>query len=279
MEAEIMLGTLIIIRIITLSGEQIAVHGLGKGERSALPTMAIAFFGAALLLWIVAIAHGQRIWIGSTLWTGVLYAIAFGLYTTSLQEGPVGSVSPWTNATIILLWLIQPTEDLLSVGGILIFSYGAWLLISRKITRPVILMILSDLFLVMARLLDVSNSHLPAFAYSASLFTSISLWMSIPVALYGQLFPAIRLLRIRPAWSITAASTNAFSYITLFALLEWLPPALVEAISALSGFAATIIGITIFHESRGRRNIWGSGLMTLGVLLLLLDHYHSVILD
>lgn len=280
MDAAVMtIGLLILFRIVTLSSERVAFHGLAQGETGALPTMGIAFWGAALLLWIVAFAEGQVFFIGPTVWTGSVYALAFGLYTASLAEGPVGSVSSWTNATILLLWLIQPTGGVASIGGIVLFSYGAWLLVSRKLTRAVVMMLLSDVLYVIARLLDTAHTHFPLFAYAASLFTWISLWMSVPIVSSGQTLAVLRLAKERPGWSIAAASTNAATYLALFALIHWLPTALVEAVSALAGFASTLAGIIIFHESQGKRKVAASSLMTVGVLVLLFDHYGVMGLD
>lgn len=278
MERELWLVALLIVaRIVALSGEQVAVHGLGQDTESPLPTMAVTFWGATVVLWIVASLHGQAQFIGSTIWTGVVYAIAFGLYTAALAIGPVGSVSPWTNATIVLLWMIRPTGDVASFIGIAIFTGGAWLLARGRLTRATLMILVADGFLVAARLIDASHTQHPVFAYAASLYTSISLWMAVPVVLFAQGRPMVRLIGTRPGWSVAAALLNAASYLVLFSLLKWIPPTLVEAVSTLAGVGATLAGVILFQESQAARKVLASCLMTLGVSVLIMDHYHSLV--
>ena len=165
--------------------------------------MGVAFWGAALILWVMAIFLGQAHWIGETMGIGAVYAISFGLYTAALAIGPVGAVSPWANASTIMLWVLNPTGGLASVVGILLFTCGAWILVTTKISRSVIMMLFSDVFLVIARNLDASNIHYPIFAYAASLFTAISIWMSIPIIFYKQVKNVFLLAHERPIWTCT----------------------------------------------------------------------------
>lgn len=266
---------LIALRVAALVGERISIHSLGRKENSALATMIVAFGGAAVVMWLFAWHEDQVEWVGMTIWTGAIYACAFGLFTKALALGPVSSVSAWTNLTVVLLWLIQPTEGVAAIAGIGLFAAGAWLLMAKQMTRAVWLTITSDLLFVVARLLDAAHTDIPVFSYAASLYTSITLWMLVPAVATMQLPSIPRLIRRRPVISISAAITNAVAYITLFTLLRSLTPALVESISSLAGFVTTLAGVFIFHEAQGKKRIGAAFLMTVGVLLLLSSHDFS----
>ncbi len=266
---------LIALRIVSLVGERISIHALGRKESSAIATMCVAFGGAAVVMWLFAIVQHQAVWVGETIWNGIIYAAAFALFTKALALGPVSTVSAWTNLTVVVLWLIQPTEGLIAIAGIVLFSCGAWLLMSKQMRTAVWLTIGSDLLFVAARMLDASHTDIPTFSYAASLYTSITLWMLVLAVATTQLRSIPALIVRRPFVSLSAAVTNAVAYITLFALLHELTPALVESISSLAGFVTTIAGILIFHETHGKRRIVAAFLMTIGVLLLLSSHDFS----
>ncbi|WDL96149.1 EamA family transporter [Alicyclobacillus sp. ALC3] len=270
----IMLGLLMFIRVLSLSTEQLSVHGLGREVRQPLATMVITFGGAACVLWGAAALHDQVEWIGITIWSGAIYAITFGLYTTALGIGPVGEVSPWTNATIVLMWLVRPTGGIVSALAMVLFAVGAWKLVGRKVSKAVVMMVAGDVLLVTARLVDASHTGYPLYAYAASQFTSVALWMLVPTFLFQKHKNVLQLAAARPLWGVTAAGANAIAYLTLFALLKWLPPTIVEAVSSLAGLLATLFGVVFFRETDGRRKIVACTLMTLGVLCLLLDHWH-----
>lgn len=269
-----LIGSLMLLRVLSLSGEQLSVHGLGRDISQPLATMVITFAGAACILWVTAAMHGEAHWIGATIWSGAIYAVTFGLYTTALGIGPVGDVSPWTNGTIVLLWLVQPTGGMLSVAAMLLFAFGAWRLVGRRLSKAVLMMIAGDILLVTGRLLDASHTGYPLYAYAASQFTSVVLWMLVVVVLFSAGGSVTRLFCMRPLWAVGAATANALAYLTLFALLKWLPPTLVEAASSVAGFLATLFGVVFFHEAEGRRKVWACSLMTIGVLCLLLDHWN-----
>ncbi|QQE81007.1 hypothetical protein [Alicyclobacillus sp. SO9] len=272
----VLVSVLMIVRIALLSTERVAFHGLGRGSYSAFATMGIAFWGASLVLWGVALEEQQAVWIGDTVWIGLIYAFAFGLYTAALTKGSVGGVSAWTNLTIVLLWIIHPTGGWISILGIFIFTTGALWLAGKRITTSVLLIVCSDIMFVAARLLDASHTHLPSFSYAASLFTSISLWMTIGIVLNSRVPETLRLFWARPGWSLASAATNAGAYLSLFLLLHWLPPALVEAVSAFAAFVATLVGVVFFQEQNAKLKLTASFTMTIGVMILLIDHYHSI---
>ncbi|GEO27351.1 hypothetical protein AAC03nite_31360 [Alicyclobacillus acidoterrestris] len=275
MGTTVMVGLLGLIRIASLTAERVSLHGLGRVRQGALATMGVGFGGAAIVLWIFAASQGQLIWIGSTIWTGILYAVAFGLYTISLSDGPVGVVSPWTNAIVVMLWLLHPFGSAWSLLGLALFAIGAWLLTVRQWNRAVLLMILSDALLAIARLIDVANRSQPPIAYAASLFTAIGLWMIVPSVFLGKTQNLAKLFFLKPGLSIVAASTNAIAYITLFAMLRWVNPAVIEALSTMSSVTATIVGVVFLHETHGLRKLASATLMTLGTVCLLIDSHLS----
>lgn len=269
LEGAVLIGLLGLIRVVTLTSERIALHGLGRANRGALATMGIGFGGAAVVLWFMSFLEGQPVWMPSTLWSGFIYALAFGFYTASLAKGPLGVVSPWSNATVVILWCVEPSSHLASWAGVALFAIGAGLLTSKGLTTPVIWMLLSDVLLASARFIDVNHVSQAPIAYAASLFTVITFWMFVPIILFGKLGEVWRLTRLEPGWSFIAATSNAGAYITLFILLRWIHPAAVEAISALASGVATLSGILFFRETQGKRKVISAVLMTAGSILLL----------
>lgn len=269
-----LMGLLMCLRIAALGTEQVSLHGLGKQGAGALASMVVAFGGAACVLWGVAAAVGQAEWVGGTIWSGALYTAAFGLYTAALAAGPVSTVSPWTNATIVLLWLIRPTGGVWSILGMALFVYGAWKSVSGgRISRPVLWMLAGDAGLVCARFWDAARAgNPPPLAYAASQYLSISLWMCVLVVATDRWRDVWHLASARTGWSVAAAASNATAYATLFALLQWLPPAVVEAASSLAGLGAAFVGALVFHEPQPRSRVAASIWMTVGALVLLADH-------
>lgn len=265
----LIIGLLGIMRIFTLSSERIALNRLGQAGYGALATMGVGFGGAAIVLWIMEWWTGTGGWVGATFWTGAIYALGFGFYTASLARGPLSLVSPWSNATVILLWLLHPTGNLLAWASLFIFSIGAFLLSSLEISYPVVWMLISDGLLAIARLRDVHNVHQPSIAYAASLFTVIGGWMLIFLLLLGHVRPLLRLVWREPGWGFIAASSNAAAYLSVFNLLRWLHPAAVEALSAVASSIAALFGVYVYHEEQGKRKIASSILMTVGTILLL----------
>lgn len=271
MEPVIAVTLLGLFRIFALTAERIAIHGLGEARQGSLATMGISFGGASVVLWAFALHAGQMQWVASTMWTGMIYAAAFGLYTKSLVTGPVSTVSPWTNATVVLLWIIHPFGGMWSWIGLSLFAIGAAFLTTRPFNMSVVWMLASDALLAIARLIDVHHVAQPEMAYAASLFTAIGLWMMVPTILFDRVASLTKLFFIRPVWSITAASSNAFAYLALFAMLRFVHPAVIEAISTMASVAATLFAIIVFKEGQGGRKIFASVLMTLGTICLLVD--------
>lgn len=265
------------IRILTLSVERLALHELGKSRYGTLATMGVGFGGAAVVLWGLAftqMGRGVPVWIPSAVWTGALYALAFAFYTASLVKGPLSVVSPWSNATVILLWLFHPAPDWLAWISLILFAAGAYILTNHEMTYPVIWMLVSDVLLALARLMDVHHVHQSAIAYSASIFTMIGLWMLVPIVVMGKAPSLIRMIHEEPGWSFVAASSNAAAYMALFVLLRWVHPAAVEAISAVGSSVAAILGVWFYHERHARRKVASAGLMAIGTVLLLYSQYH-----
>lgn len=265
----LIIGLFGFIRIFTLTGERIALNQLGQARYGSLATMGVGFGGATLILWFMTWWTGGDLWVASTLWTGAIYAIGFGFYTAALASGPVSLVSPWSNATVLIIWMLHPTTGLLAWVGLVIFAGGALLLSSLRITYPVVSMLVGDAFLAIARLKDVHQVHQSSIAYATSLFTVISAWMFMLIIVSGRAVSVVRLVRREPGWSFVAASSNAAAYLAVFNLLRWLHPAAVEALSSVASSVAALTGVYVFHEEHGKRKTVSALLMTLGTILLL----------
>ncbi|MHB1611797.1 MAG: hypothetical protein ACYCOU_10550 [Sulfobacillus sp.] len=263
----------ILARLGLLSSERVLFHGLGD-NRSPLATMVVAYGGAAGILWLAAWVMGVGRFVPQAFWPGAVYALSFGLYTTSLAKGEVGQVSAWANATPVMLFLWHPTGTYWAWVAVAGFVAGAFWLggVGRHFSRGVLWMVLSDLVLVAGRLMDVAHAGLNPLGYAASLYLTVTLWMAVVALAYGQLGAAGKLLRERPLWSAGAAAANGGSYLTLFFLLGMMPVTLIEVISALAGVGATVIGVIGFHEQGRSRKILSATMMTLAVVLLLYDH-------
>ncbi len=271
----VIIGALGLIRIVTLSGERVALHRLGQRESGWLATMIIGFCGAAAVLWVMNLWQGTSSWHPATLWIGAIYAIAFSLYTASMARGPISIVSPWSNATVIILWLLHPSGGILAVASLALFALGAFLLTGHKVSAPVLWMLASDGFLALARIADVHHVTEPPVIYATNLFTAISLWMMIPLLVSGKIRSVARLVRAEPGWSFIAASSNAAAYLALFCLLRFLHPAIVEAISAVASSVAAFSGVFFFHEGGLLRKTFSSIFMTMGTVMLLIATYGS----
>lgn len=258
------------LRILTLTVERVSLNRLGKSGHGALATMAIGFGGAAIILVFMSLFDGIPIPFAATFWTGALYALAFGLYTASFVKGPIGLVSPWSNATVVLLWIYRPIDSTEAWWGLLLFAVGVLILTHRQFGRAVVMMLASDAVLAVARLMDVSNNDHAPIAYAAGVFMAISVWMLIPLFVSRQYKHVFALSRLQPGWAVVAATSNAAAYLSVFTLLKWLHPAVVEAFSALASSLVTFVGVFAFHEKHGLRKLLSSILVTAGTILLLL---------
>lgn len=258
-----------LIRIMTLTCERVALNRLGQAGKGALATMGVGFGGAAVVLWMMSILYGEDVLLDSTLWTGALYAVGFGFYTASFARGPIGLVSPWSNATVVLLWLYHPMTDFTAWIGLIIFGIGALILTHRQMTYPVIWMLISSVLLASARIVDIHHVASSPIAYATGVFTAISLWMLVPIIATGNVKSLIHLTVREPGWSFIASTSNAGAYLSLFILLQWLHPATVEALSAFASSLTTFVGVFWFHETHAKRKIISSLFVTTGTILLL----------
>lgn len=266
----------VIIRIVALSGERLAVHGLGRGEDDLAVTL-VSVGGAALCLWAGAVVLGQGHFTGSAFWPGAVYAVAFRLSTRALASGPVAAVSVWANAPVIWLYLLEPSGGGLALAGCGLFLIGGfWLLGGRRPPwGPVALMMGSGAFVVAGRLADVARLGLPPVAYAASLYTSVLFWLTV-TGTTSAWADGWRLARQKPGWAAAVGVSNAVSYLALLVLLGELSPFLVEGISALAGLGATVAGGWRFREAGRRRYTVAALVMTVGTLLLLYDRRAEV---
>ncbi len=258
------------LRILTLTVERVSLNRLGQSGAGSLATMGVGFGGAAVVLVVMSLFSETPIPFTTTFWTGALYALAFGLYTASLVRGPpIGLVSPWSNATVVLLWMYHPLDSEGAWWGLALFVVGVLILTHKQFNRAVLMMLASDVVLALARVMDVQHSGHAPVSYAAGMFIAISLWILVPVVMSGQHKTIGPLIQKQPGWSFIAATSNAAAYLSVFTLLRWLHPAIVEAFSALASSLAAFVGVFFFHEKQGTRKIISSILVTVGTILLL----------
>lgn len=269
------LGLLMGIRLGLLSGERTVFHQLGKGV-NPLSTMLLAYGGAALMLWAAAWPVGQLRWEPASMASALIYAASFGCYTVSLTKGPVSTVSAWSNAVVIMIFLLQPVPSVLAWLGVGVFGMGMWMLLTvgdRVLSSGVIWMLLADLFLVVGRFWDAGHGGVVPLSYAASLMTGVTVVMGLCYLLFLPLPSVMTVLKARWTWALLAAGFNAGSYLTLVVLIGALSPFVVEAVSSMAGVGATLLGVFFLGESsNGRRKIEAAALMTLGAIGVLSDH-------
>lgn len=271
------LGFLILSRVILLSGERVAFHGLGRRANSLAVTMA-AYGGAAAVLWTVTLLTGPVHWVGAAFWPGAVYAASFTLYTAALSAGPVGVVSGFANLTVPMLFFWDPRWDGLSLAALALFLAGSVALLPAptRLTRPVAWMILSGVALAAGRLIDRGNLSFVSLPYAASLYTAVMLWLVIPATAYGAWVPAWKLVRGRPGWMAGASIFNALSYVTALELLRLVTPAVVEAVSSTAGLGATLVGSLWFREGRVVQKTLAAGLMAVATVLMLFSQWGGI---
>jgi hypothetical protein len=265
------LWALIALRIGALSLERVAFHRLGRGTQALAATM-VAYGGAAVGLWIWALAMGDVHWVAQGFWPGAIYAGSFFLYTAALAEGPVGVVSGFANVTVLFLFVAHPHWDLGTMAGLGFFLVGAAFLVSwnEPLSHSVVWMVASGFLLACGRIMDMHQATLFSPSYAASLFTSVVLWLAIPTT-FSRLWPAVaRLTTSRASWALVASGANGLAYLTVLALLPRLYPHLLEAVSSWSAVATTLAAVWLLGEGQASRKVAGAFLITGGTTMLLL---------
>ena len=264
------LWLLMALRVGVLAGERVAFHGLGRGRR-ALPTALIAYGGAGAWLWIACLVMHHVEWVNGAILPGVVYALSFFCYTKALAQGPVGLVSAFANASVVMMFFIFPRWNAGSLFAMVFFIGGAWLILwgEFRASSAVLWMLCSDGALVAGRMLDLKGLPAVSLPYAATLFTVVALWLAIPALVGGEWPRARQLLGERPGWSFFASGCNGLSYLTVLELLRYVSPTLVEVVSAWAGVAATLAGVAVFGEAGAKRKVAAATLMTLATVMLI----------
>lgn len=264
------------VRVASLTGERLAYRLFGRRQASPWPVMGAAYIGAALFLWAAAGAQGHWGVDWQAFWPSMAYAAAFGLYTSSLVTGQASQVSPWSNATAMMLFILHPADwrgvSWLFMG---LFGIGAWCQVQGRLSWPVLMMVASDMLLVVGRLGDVHAAMGNPWTYGASLMTFVAVWMGLAIAARGELPAVFRVVAAYPLASAATGLLNAVSYVSVVVLLESWPATLVEASSAVAALAAAVIAPFLFQERATSRRIGGAVLMTLSAVLLLWDYHRT----
>ncbi len=263
------MGWWVSLRVASLTGERLALRYLGQVGAPAPGIMGVTYMIAALLLWGAVFLHGPAHFYWRALGPGTVYAAGFMLYTQSLIRAPTSEVSPWSNATIFILFSTAPPAWGWAWLFLAVFAFGAWLQVGERISPAVWLMLASDVFLAAGRLLDAFQGPALPLPYGASVMTVVLVWVGAVLAVRGEAAQVCRMLVRFPVLSALGAALNAMSYFTVVMLLALLPPALVEATSAAASMLAVIVSIYLFRETAPVRVFMGGFLMTASAILWL----------
>ncbi len=234
--------------------------------------MGATYVFAAIFLWLaVLLQHQPVVFLSAVLWPSLVYGTAFALYTLALSQGEISEVSLWTNLTTILLFLWNPLALAQGWWWMGLFAVGAWLSGAQRVSENVAIIIGSDVFFAMGRLLDVHYQLYPPLTYGANLMTGVGMWMILGLGLARWWPKTIQTVRTFPAGFGLEGFLNALSYVSVVILLRQMPAVIVEAISASAGLLAAFSGF-FFHEPMGFRRVVGASVMSFSAILLLLAH-------
>ncbi|WP_028962826.1 hypothetical protein [Sulfobacillus thermosulfidooxidans] len=262
------MGLWLIVRIFSLSGERMVLTALGR-HSDPWGIMGASSVMAALFLWLgVFLQHQPLTWLWPILWPSMVYAAAFSLYTWALSKGPISEVSPWSNATTLLLFLWHPGLSQ-GIGFIASFAIGAWLAGAQSLSLAGWVMLASDVFFAAGRLLDVHYRLYSPLTYGANLMTWVSLWILSGLALSRGRGKILSTVKNFPVLSTLEGFFNALSYVSVIMLLRQMPVAIIEAVSSIAGLLAALGGF-IFHEQMTVRQILGAFIMSASAFFLLL---------
>jgi len=259
-------------RLLFLSTERLAFNRLGE-RRPALPAALVAYLGAAVGLFLAALASGGPLVDARALPGVLVYSVSFTLYFWALAVGPLSVVGPWPAATALMLWLWHPHGGVLALGGVLSIIAGGLVLGgpgAGQASTGIAIMLASDAALAVGRELDRQRAMGPPLAYAFTLFAGVAVLMGLLVTATGGLRTGFALARERPLWAALAAASNGSAYLTLVGLLRHWAPYLVEALSSAAGLITVGVGIFLLREGDGPRKAAGAGLLSLGSAILVL---------
>lgn len=191
--------------------------------------------------------------------SGIVYAVAFQLYTASLSAGEVSQVAPLGSANalfVVLLAALVHGEGLgaaklagtcLIVGGAVALEGGRPARMWRS--RPARQMLGYAFLLGVTRMLDKgAASQVAPGLYAWVLFVSIASVQGCALAWRGGLAEAARAARRRPGATLGASVCNAFSYLLLVASLGELPVSVAEPLTALSLLVTAALAWLVWRE-------------------------------
>jgi hypothetical protein len=269
----VIVSALAAVRVAVLAGERVALRRLGAGGGGVATTL-VACGGACLALTAAAWGTDSFTAVRVAFLPSLLYTLHFVLYTAAFAEGPVSAVSPWTNLTVLLLFLVHPRGGPLAWAGVSVLAFGAGLAIaeSRGRPRPIVLIVAADVLLVVGRSLDATRLSVPPIGYAANLYAWVTLWLLIYASASGRLSDAYRLVARRPGWAAMASLANGASYVILVILLRILSLPAVEGLGAVAALAAGLAGAYWLNEPTTGRKMMASWLMSGGAVALICDH-------
>ena len=271
-------------RVIFLGLERIIVKKLGTGA-DGVSTAFIVLGLSAIFLSFLAISPDMQFYPG--LWlspvSGLLYSIAYILYSRSLSTGEVSLVSPLFNFNLLFLILLtyfflDEPVTLLKIVGILLMVYGiSFLNRQRNILlslRAVLydhacrMMITSSLLIAFGRVIDgYSMRDIPPVLYGFSVDVASTTYLFLFLIAQKKLPNAVMQFRKKPVLSLTAGTISACSYLCLLYVFTKMQVSIVEPASTLSVIVTVILAKIVLKENI-RARMTGAVIMLAGTWLL-----------
>ncbi len=263
--------------------ERILVKKLGTGADSV--STAFIFIGLSpfylAYFAIPHLAYYPQLWL--IFISGIVYALAFILYSKSLSTGDASLVSPLYNFNVLFLLIISnifldEPITLLKIAGILLMVYGISYLNKQpnilKSLQAVIyddacrMMIISSLLIAVGRIID---------GYSVRTVPPVLYGFAVDVAMAGYLFlflvlqkklPNVKALFLKkPVLSLSIGAVSAGSYFCLLYAFSKMDVSIVEPTSMLSMIITVVLARILLKEIISNRII-GVLIMLAGALLL-----------
>jgi hypothetical protein len=260
----------VLLRVAALAGERVGLNRVGTPSKPTAGA-ALAYATAAAWLWMMVLVVGPVRWEPSAVAPALLYAVSFGLYAWALALGPLSVVAPWPAATALMLWIAHPEGGWVAFAGVGALVAGAVLTAGQQPRRhvgPILVMLVSDAVLAMARGWDAVRAAGPILPYAATVYTVVAVLLVAAASLTASGPAAWAVARQRP-WSVALAGvSNGVAYLTVLALLVHWPPYLVEALSAVAGVVASAAGMVWLGEERSVSRMAGAVAVGVGAALL-----------
>ncbi len=272
-------------RIVSLGLERILVKKLGTDADSI--STAFIFIGLSpFFLAYFAIPHlayYPELWL--IFISGIVYALAFILYSKSLSTGDASLVSPLYNFNVLFLLIISnifldEPITLLKITGILLMVYGISFLNKQpnilKSLQAVIyddacrMMMMSSLLIAIGRIIDgYSVRTVPPVLYGFAVDVAMAGYLFLFLVLQKKLPNVTALFLKKPVLSLSTGALSAGSYFCLLYAFSKMDVSIVEPASMLSMIVTVLLARILLQEIISNRLI-GVLIMLAGAWLLFL---------